>query len=89
MTENKVKNTVRVWQRLKLKTSSSCSVFAPSSSSPLSQLSPPLSPHQWRPPLHDASLLRGFLCSLVFQVNNCMGQRREGGAPCEDKINIS
>lgn len=46
---------------------------------PLSQLSPLLSPHQWRPPLHDASLLRGFLCSLVSQVNTCMGQRREGG----------
>lgn len=79
---NQSKNhEVRLRQRLKLKTSSSLSVFAPSSSSssPLSQLSPLLSPHQWRPPLHDASLLRGFLCSLVSQVNTCMGQRREGG----------
>lgn len=41
----------------------------------LSQLSPLLSPHQWRPPLRDASLLRGFLCSLVSQVNTCMGPK--------------
>ena len=48
---------------------------------PLSQLSPLLSPHQWRLPLHAASLLRGFLCSLVSQVNTRMGQRRVRGVP--------
>lgn len=52
----------------------------PPSSLSLCQPSPPLSPHQWRLPLRGASLLRGFLCSLVSQVNTCMGRRREGGS---------
>lgn len=42
------------------------------------QPSPLPSPRQWRPPLRDASLLRGFLCSLVSQVNTCMGQNKGG-----------
>lgn len=74
------KNPTVRQQRLKSKNQlNSLSFVAPSSPSPLSQLSPLLSPHQWPPPLHDASLLRGFLCSLVSQVNICMGQRRGGG----------
>lgn len=54
-------------------------IFFSLSVPPPPQLSPLLSPRQWRPPRRDASLLRGFLCSLVSQVNTCMGQRREGG----------
>ncbi len=68
-------HTLLKWKTNKRAHLSLCPFLPP----PLSQPSPLLSPHQWRPPLHDASLLRGFLCSLVSQVNTRMGHRREGG----------